>query len=121
MDHYLTLDERRSIVVPPSPRRALTSKSSPHPLAPLFCAPADALSSGPGCGQETLGWRRRADRALGRSATIASVTPGSKTEESCAKEANAEEPSKRYTTYRDCLEEVAPRREALPLGRFKAP
>jgi hypothetical protein len=138
VEHYLDIADRRATVIPPSPRRSLTTAkpagkraktpkkaanaaatpNGPHPLSPLLCSAADARSSSTtGCGHETTGWALRADRDLTRRAAGQTW----KLEEACAKEAAAMEPNERFAGYRDCLDEVAIRRTALPLGRFKAP
>lgn len=123
VEHYLALEAQRTTVIAPTPRRTLvTGSSRKHPLAPLLCPASDARStSTTGCGHETTGWARRADLDFGRRASAKQAIFGGKTAGSCAKEAEAAELVERFSTYRDCLEEVAPRRDALPLGRFKAP
>jgi hypothetical protein len=122
--HYLELGDQRRIVVPPTPRGALVldKKTAKLPLAPLLCPASAASDSSAGaCGRETLGWARRADRALAMRAQVAQASWNKKSEESCADEAKKEEPSERYSTYRTCVDDLAVRRSALPLGRFKAP
>ncbi|MBX3187028.1 MAG: hypothetical protein KF819_08440 [Labilithrix sp.] len=115
VEHYLELARARQVVVPPTPRRALTSMgTAKHALAPLLCPPGEAGA----CGRETTGWALRADRALDRRARALFAETR---EASCAREAATAEPKDRYDGYRACLEGVAPRRAALPLGRFKAP
>lgn len=124
--HYLTIDASRQAVVPPTPRHTFTSLSTPSiakaALSPLLCPPADARStSASGCGHETMGWARRADRALARRAAANPQFWGRGGEPECAKEAEKADEALRFSTFRGCLDHVPPRRDALPLGRFKAP
>lgn len=125
-EHYLGIDGTRRTVVPPTPRHSLTLVSTPSitktALAPLLCPPGDARATTPtGCGYETLGWAKRADRALARRAAASYASWSPKSEADCAKEALAADAALRFSAYRDCIEHVPARRSALPLGRFKAP
>ena len=125
--HYLALDESRQSLVPPTRRRALTTaspKAKGHPLAPLLCPPADARSTDAiGCAHETVGWVKRADASLIRRAAHGLLGTSPRTPEGCIAEALSKEVSAedRYARYRACIDTVTLHRDALPLGRFKAP
>lgn len=127
VDHYLARDETRHSVVSPTRRRSLTSgsaKAKRHPLAPLLCPPSAArLTDATGCGHETNGWVKRANASLARWAAKDLLGSTVSTPEGCAKAALSREVSadQRYGAYRECIEHVPLRHDALPLGRFKAP
>lgn len=116
LEHYVDLLRTRAIVVPPSARRTLVlDGNASHALAPLLC-PVAAAS----CGADALGWIRRADASLLRRAGAARAGAG-RDEEACAREASAAEPGARFPLFRACIDDLATTRDALPLGRFKAP
>ncbi len=124
---YLSIEDARAVVVSPTRRRSLTlatPKASQHPLAPLLCPAADARLTDPtGCGRESTGWVKRASAAMLRRAGNARTGTFASTVDSCRAEALAKDVAAgdRYTTYRECIETVPVRHDALPLGRFKAP
>jgi hypothetical protein len=125
--HYLVLGDLRESVVPPSRRRALTAaspKAKTHPLAPLLCPPSNArMTDATGCGHETSGWVKRADASLVRRAVHGRATSTMPTVKDCTQDALAAgvAAEDRYAVFRACLDTVAMHRDALPLGRFKAP
>ncbi len=112
VSHYLALDDRRVVLVPPTPRKTLAALvGAKHPLASLVCADAS-------CGKETTGFARRAERAL----ELRMGARSWKETEQCEKEALEEkDESLRYSAFRGCLDGATPRRTAMPLGRTKAP
>lgn len=113
---YLRVDQYRSLRVVPTPRLALTVETAPkdHPLAPLLC-PAD--ESVP-CATESRGWTRRANEKL---ELVANAHRRSSDALDCTEEAMKKPKPDRYASFRDCLELTFVKRQALPLGRFKAP
>ena len=116
--HYLTIGADRNSIVPVSPRKTLTASAPSHPLAPLLC-PGSAVNDFGlnACGHETKGWTKRLAKALTREAEARRT----KQYDICVEETKAAEPLDRYDTLRACLDQIAPKHDALPIGRFKAP
>ncbi|HEY8075710.1 MAG TPA: hypothetical protein VIF62_16405 [Labilithrix sp.] len=112
VSHYLSLEDSRVVLVPPTPRKTLRK------LAPISSPIASLVCDDASCGKDTVAFARRADRAF-------ELRMGARTwreSETCEKEALEEkDASLRYSAFRSCIENATPRQTAMPLGKTKAP
>jgi hypothetical protein len=118
-------DKREPVAVSnPSVRKTLTLETDPaHPLAGLLCPVANER-----CGFETRGFVLRAARAFqlhAQARLLSSLNPSSgalpETMHSCEKRALAEQPERRFESWRSCIKRIDIPTTALPLGQFKLP